>query len=98
MKYRLDVAPRVNKEVVEIYAYREADQGKGSAERFMKALNDCYDRISANPYGYQIRKAPFRHAMLHRLKYRVVYKVEGDLISVVQVRHTSRRPSKRFGP
>ena len=41
MKYRLDVAPRVNKEVVEIYAYREADQGKGSAERFMKALNDC---------------------------------------------------------
>ncbi len=36
--------------------------------------------------------------MLHRLKYRLVYKVEGQLVSVVQVRHTSRKVSKKFGP
>ena len=64
----------------------------------MKALNECYDHILANPYSCQIRKGPFRHMMLHRLKYRVVFKVEGELVSVVQVRHTSRKPSKKFGP
>ena len=98
MKYRLDIAPRVSREVADIYLYREKKQGKGSGVRFLQALNECYDLILSNPHGYQTRKAPFRHAMLDRLRYRVVYKVEGDLVSVVQVRHTSRRPSKKFGP
>ncbi len=30
--------------------------------------------------------------------FRVVYDVVGTNITVYQVRHTSRRPSKRFGP
>ncbi len=98
MKYRLDIAPRVSREVAEIHLYRERKQGKGSGVRFLQALNECYDLILTNPHGCQIRKDPFRHAMLGRLKYRVVYKVEGDLVSVVQVRHTSRKPSRKFGP
>jgi plasmid stabilization system protein ParE len=98
MTYQLDIAPRVTKEVATIYLYREKKWGKGSGIRFLKALNECYDRILANPYGCQIRKDPFRHVMLDRLKYRLVYKVEGVLISVVQVRHTDRKVSKRFGP
>lgn len=36
--------------------------------------------------------------MLHKLKYRVVFDVEGDTVFVYQVRHTSRKPSKKFGP
>lgn len=98
MKYQLDIAPRVNKEVAIIYLYREKKQGKGTGVRFFKALSECYDRILANPYGCRIRKDPFRHVMLDRLKYRLVYKVEGQLVSVVQVRHTSRKVSQKFGP
>lgn len=98
MKYQLDIAPRVNKEVAAIYWYREKKQGKGSGGRFLNALNECYDRILANPYGCQIRKDPFRHVMLDRLKYRLAFKVEDELVSVVQVRHTSRKPGKKFGP
>ncbi len=97
MKYRLDVAPSVIKEARKIYLWREKDR-RGSGERFILALVECYARIKADPYGFQIRKDPFRYVMLHRLKYRLVYKVEDELISVVQVRHTSRRPSKKFGP
>jgi len=36
--------------------------------------------------------------MLHKLRYRLVYRVHGSVVYVVQVRHTSRKPSKRFGP
>ena len=97
MKYSLDVAPSVIKEARKIYHYRECDK-KGSGDRFVDALVACYEKIVANPYGCQIRKDVFRHVMLHRLKYRLVYTVEGQLASVVQVRHTSRKPSKRFGP
>lgn len=98
MKYRLDIAPRVSREVAHSYLYREENQGKGAADRFVKALDDCYAHILANPYGSQVRKEPFGHIMLHRLKYRVVNKVEDELVSVVQVRHTSRKTGKKFGP
>jgi len=97
MKYRLDVAPSVVKEARKIHLHREKEK-KGAGDRFIGALVDCYARIKADPYGYQIRKDPFRHVMLHRMKYPLVYKVEGQLVSVVQVRHTSRKPSKKFGP
>lgn len=97
MKYVLDIAPSAIKEGRKIYTYRENEK-KGSGDRFIVALVDCYARIKANPFGCQIRKDPFRHVMLHRLKYRLVYKVEGQLVTVVQVRHTSRKPSKKFGP
>lgn len=98
MKYSLRVVPSVTREAGRIYMYREKNQNKSAADRFIKALDECYERILADPYGSHIRKDPFRHMMLHRLKYRVVYKVEGELISVVQVRHTSRKPSMKFGP
>ena len=97
MKYRLDIAPSVIKEARKIHLYREKEK-KGSGDRFTDALVECYARIKVNPYGCQIRKDPFRHVMLGRLKYRVVYKVESELVSVVQVRHTSRKVSKKFGP
>lgn len=97
MKYRLDVAPSAVKEARKVYLYREKDK-EGSGDRFVKELIECYASIKADPYHYQIRKEPFRHAFLYRLKIRVVFMVDGELISVVQVRHTSRKVSKKFGP
>ncbi|MBX2971607.1 MAG: type II toxin-antitoxin system RelE/ParE family toxin [Flavobacteriales bacterium] len=61
-------------------------------------MDECYDSILANPYRYAVREGAFRHAMLHKLKYRVVYRIKDQTVYVVQVRHTSRRPSKRYGP
>jgi plasmid stabilization system protein ParE len=98
MKYRLEVSPKVHLEVARIYLYREKNQGKGSGDSFLKALQACYKDLLSNPHVHQIRKAPYRYAMLHRLKYRVVYEVESGTVYVYRVRHTSRKPSKRFGP
>jgi len=61
-------------------------------------LSDFYKDILSNPCGYRIRKDPYRHAVLRRLRYRVVFEVEGNTVYVYQVRHTSRKPSKNFGP
>lgn len=97
MKYTLQVDPKALKEVRTVYQYRELEK-KGSGDRFIDALVDCYASIKADPYGYQLRKGGYRHALLNRLKYRVVYEVEGTTVFVYQVRHTSRKPSKKFGP
>ena len=97
MKYALLVAGRVTIEVARILAHRE-NETKGSGDRFIRALQECYALIAANPNGFQVRKDPYRHAFLPKLKYRVVYRVKGENIYVVQVRHTSQKPSRKFGP
>jgi plasmid stabilization system protein ParE len=98
MKYHLELSPRVHLEVARIYLYREKNQGKGAGERFLRALQECYRDILSNPLGHQVRKAPERYAPLPGLTYRVVFEVEANMVFVYQVRHTSRKPSKRFGP
>lgn len=97
MKYTLEVESGVTAEASKIYAYRERES-KGSGDRFIKVLAECFAEIKSNPLGCQLRKGPFRHALLRRLKYRVVFKVEGSVVLVVQLRHTSRKVSKKFGP
>lgn len=97
MNYTLVVKPSVTAEASKIYAYRQQEKSGGGV-RFLEALAACYADIRANPYRYSIRKEEYRHVMLRKLKYRVVYRIKGDRIYVVQVRHTSRKPSKKFGP
>lgn len=59
---------------------------------------DCYKRLKANPFGYQKRKGEFRQVLHNKLKYRVVYRIHEQTVHVVQVRLTSRKPSKKSGP
>ncbi|MBL7950904.1 MAG: type II toxin-antitoxin system RelE/ParE family toxin [Flavobacteriales bacterium] len=80
-----------------VYLYREGEK-KGSGDKFIDALVACYADIKTAPYAYQLRRGGYRHALLHKLKYRVAFDVEGNTVFVYQVRHTSRKPSKKFGP
>lgn len=96
MSYTVQVLPEATEETAAIYAYyEEASQGLG--ERFLQALNDCYQHLALYPVG-QKRKGDFRHAQLDTFPIRVVYEVRDELVLVYQVRHTKRRPSQRFGP
>ncbi|MEO8069125.1 MAG: type II toxin-antitoxin system RelE/ParE family toxin [Flavobacteriales bacterium] len=70
----------------------------GLGLRFLDDLQRCFTFIRDNPSGFQLRKEDFRHAMLDDFPYRVVFKIKGGDVYIYQVRHTSRRPSKRFGP
>lgn len=97
MKYSLHVDPKAIEQATKIYRSRERDK-KGSGERFINALVETYAQIKSNPFSFQLRKDHYRHAHLHRLKYRVVYEVEGADVFVYQVRHTSRKVSKKYGP
>ncbi len=97
MSYKLMIRLAAQAEAAEIHDWYEA-RSKGLGGRFADALEECLRSIQQNPKGLQLRKGKFRHDLVARFPYRVVFTVDGDTVFVYQVRHTSRRSSKRFGP
>jgi plasmid stabilization system protein ParE len=97
MSCKLIVKPQAIGQTAEIYAYHQQIDQK-LADHFSKELDACYASIERNPTGYQIRKRNYRHAMVKGFRYRVVYSLIDQDVVVYQVRHTSRKVSKKFGP
>lgn len=97
MSCRMVVRDSAAKDVLEAFFWYHTIRPQ-LGERFMAALKECYESIEVNPYGYQLRKGEFRHAMLRRFPYRVVYEIEGHEVFIYRVVHVKRRPSKKFGP
>jgi toxin ParE1/3/4 len=97
MNYKLMIRLAAQAEAAEICTWYEA-RSKGLGNRFADALEECLRSIQRHPKGLQIGKGKFRHDLVARFPYRVVFTVDGDTVFVYQIRHTSRRPSKRFGP
>lgn len=94
--YKVVVQPEAQEEVEAIRIYQNSlDPQRG--RRFIDAFQACLEQLMANP-SFQKRRGNYRHVMLHKLPYRVAFEVEEGTVYVYQVRHTSRKPSKKFGP
>ncbi len=94
--HRVVVQPEAQEEVNAIRVHQNGLAPK-RGQRFIEAFEACLQELGANP-SYQKRKGEYRQVMLRKLPYRVVYEADEDTVYVYQVRHTSRKPSKKFGP
>ena len=90
------VQPEAQEEVDAIRIYENTFDPK-RGERFIEAFAACLEQLKTNP-SYQKRMGNYRHLMLHKLPYRVAFEVEEGTVYVYQVRHASRKPSRKFGP
>ena len=97
MNFKLVVKEDAFAEIAEIHAYHKGI-GQDLADRFQKDLAACLAFIEQQPNGFQVRVKNYRHAKLRKFRYRVVFAVMDQEVVVFQVRHTSRRPNKEFGP
>ncbi len=96
-RYDLVVRDEAQDETEEIKAWYEA-QHEGLGERFTEALEAAYKHIQLLP-NHQVRYGIYRHARIEGFPlYRIVFVVDDETITIYQVRHTSRKPSKKFGP
>jgi plasmid stabilization system protein ParE len=96
MSFTVVVRAAAQAEAVDAYLWYE-ERSSGLGARFADALQACLDELAFNP-KLQKRKGEYRHKMLDKFPYRVVFVVEDNTVFVYQIRHTSRSPSKRFGP
>ena len=95
-RYEVIVLPQVHEQVETIRSHQHALDPK-RARRFITAWETCISELERNPSNAR-RKGPYGHVMLSKLPFRVVVRVDGKKVVVHQVRHMSRRPSKKFGP
>lgn len=95
-RHKVIVQPEAQEEVSAIRTYQNSlDPKRG--QRFIEAFEVCLEQLKANP-SFQKRKGNYRHLMLHKLPYRVAFEVEEGTVYVYQVRHTSRKSSKKYRP
>jgi len=97
MTYRLRVRAIAVREFTAVAIWYER-RSTGLGHRFLNELQNCFQYIARNPHGFQLREGAYRHAVLEGFPYRVVYKIKEGDVFFYQVRHTSRKPSKHFGP
>lgn len=96
MTYTVVVRAAAQAEAAKAFLWYER-RSRGLGDRFADSLKASLDQLTRNP-NLQVQKKDFRYVLLEKFPYRVVFVIEGTTVYVYQIRHTSRMPSKRFGP
>lgn len=91
----LVIRERAHSDLRDIMAWFR-EKNDGSESRFEEAIETEFRYIRQFPNGYQVRRPPFRFAIVGRSRYFVIYAVEGEDVVVHRVRHMSQRPLKRY--
>lgn len=94
MKYDLIIKEEALADIQSGYDYYE-DRKKGLGLRFVDNLDDCFERLKLYPYHHQIRRKPYREALLKVFPYLVIYEIEDENIIFFAVFNTSRNPTKK---
>ena len=86
--------------VIHEEAYRELDEAEryiesrrtGYGFKFREEVAACLRFIVDRPTGHAVRRAGFRYGIVRRFPYRVIYKVDGEVIFVAAIYHGKRKP------
>jgi plasmid stabilization system protein ParE len=80
-------------DVSEIMDYYERVAGPHLADDFYKELRAFMVKAANQPLRFRIYEHDFRRVNLTRFPYHFLFRVKGDSIRVLVVRHNSRHPS-----
>ncbi len=87
--------PAVQSDVREALKHFDREGGSALGDRFYTELQRTIGSIIENPTRYGFFSNDTRRAGLHIFRYHLLYKIRGDQIRVLVLRHDRRRP--QFG-
>ncbi len=77
-----------------ILRYLEEHSPSG-ARNVLRAIYASMHLIAEHPSSYQRTDDPaIRVHAVQRYRYRIFYSIDGDIVEIIHVRHSSRRPQK----
>lgn len=94
MKYHLIIDDKATFEIQEAFDYYE-DKSIGLGERFIKSVEDYFEKIKNNPKQFQVKREEIREAYLQKFPFVIIYQIVEKIIIIYSVFHTSRNPSTK---
>jgi plasmid stabilization system protein ParE len=91
MTYRLIVRPEAERDIEDSYNWYE-DNSIGLGADFLRAVRSSIDRISADPYAYQLVHRKIRRAVLRVFPHSLFFVVADDEIAIIACVHHKRDP------
>ena len=85
--------PKVYSDIDQIMAYYERVAAAELADEFYAELRHFMDEVAARPESFSIRERDIRRVNLQRFPYHFLFRIVGDVVRILVVRHHSRHPS-----
>ena len=93
MAVRLVLAPEVEKDITEAFAWYE-DQRAGLGEEFLASVEAALEAIRRNPESRSAVHENYRRGFVRRFPSGIFYEYSGSAVTVYCIIHAARDPSK----
>src|SRR2546423_13900159 len=90
---RLEFHPLARSDASRIMDYYEDAGGPEIADEFYSELGSFLRKAVNSPEGYAIRERDVRRVNLVKFPFHFLYRIVGERVRVLAIRHHSRRPS-----
>jgi plasmid stabilization system protein ParE len=90
---RLVLHPKVYSDIDEIMRYYEGIATPGLADEFYCELRHFLIRAADTPESFSIRQRDLRRVNLRKFPYHFLFRIVGDSVRVLVIRHHHRDPS-----
>ena len=89
---RLRYTPEAFADRERIFEYLR-ERSPSGARSVMASIRDAAKLLQSQPYsGYKTDDAYVRIKFITRYAYKIFYRVRDDVVEIIHIRHTSRRP------
>jgi plasmid stabilization system protein ParE len=93
MAAKLIIAPEVERDLVEVFAWYESHRA-GLGEDFLSCVDACIAAILRMPEMHAVVYKQYRRALVRRFPFAIFYEYEAGTLTVYAVFHASRDPEK----
>ena len=90
---RLVLHPKVHSDIDMIMDYYEEVATPGLASEFYAELRHLMTEAAARPESFSIRERDIRRVNLERFPYHFLFRIVGDVVRILVVRHHGRHRS-----
>jgi plasmid stabilization system protein ParE len=90
---RIELHKLVASDISRIMDYYEEAAGPQLADEFYEEVRAFFKKAIESPESYAIRERDLRRVNLERFPYHFLFRIAGDTVRILIVRHHSRRPS-----
>jgi len=90
---RIEFHKLVASDISRIMDYYEAVAGPQLADEFYDELRSLFQIAAESPEAHAIRERDLRRVNLERFPYHFLFRIAGDAVRILVVRHHSRRPT-----